>query len=82
MADEYAFWSPYFTWFVDGLAPATLDGQHWGYINQSGKFVIEPYFKEAHIVMNKTAAVCLIQSDIQSTLSNSRWGILDLKEVQ
>lgn len=82
MADEYAFWSPYFTWFVDGLAPATLDGQHWGYINQSGKFVIEPYFKEVHIVMNKTAAVCLVQSNIQSTLSNSRWGILDLKEVQ
>lgn len=80
--DEYSLSSPYFTQFADGLAPVTLDGDKWGYINQSGKFVIEPYFKEAGLVMNQTAAVCLIQSDSPSTLVNSRWGILNLKGVQ
>ena len=80
--DEYAVYSPYFTQFTDGLAPVTLDGEKMGYINKAGKMVIEPLFKEAGLVLDGTAAVCLIQSDSPSTLVKSRWGILNLKGVQ
>lgn len=82
VAEEYDVSSPYYTHFAGGLAPVTLDGDKFGYINKSGEFIIEPLFKEARIVMEQTAAVCLIQSDVPSTLVNSRWGILDLKGVQ
>lgn len=33
--------------FSEGLAPATLDTKKWGYISESGDFVIEPIFQRA-----------------------------------
>lgn len=80
--EEYAHYSPYYTYFSNGLAPITLDGEKWGYVNQEGEIVVEPLFKNADIVYDSTAAVCVIQSDIPSTLNSARWGILDLREVQ
>lgn len=80
--EEDTTYSPYYTRFVNGLAPITLDGASMGYINRKGNFVIEPLFQEAGIVLDATAAVCLIQSDHPSTLVKSRWGILDLRGVQ
>ncbi len=34
--------------FSDGLAPATLDAKKWGYISESGDFVIAPKFQRAY----------------------------------
>ncbi len=79
--EEYTHYSPYYTQFVDGLAPVTLDGEKMGYMNREGKVIIEPIFERAEIVMNQTGAVCLLQGKGVSTLVNERWGILDLKEV-
>jgi len=80
--EEDTTYSPYYTRFSDGLAPVTLDGVKMGYIDTEGKMAVEPLFKEAGLMLNGTAAVCLIQSDSPSTLVKSRWGILNLKGVQ
>ena len=80
--EEYTLYSMYYTQFADGLAPVTLDGELMGYIDKEGKIVIEPIFKAAEPVLNKTAAVCLTQSSGAGNLINERWGILDLREVQ
>ena len=80
--EEDTTYTPYYTRFSGGLAPVTLDGENMGYINTKGKIVIDPLFKEAGLVVDGTAAVCLMQSDSPSTLVKSRWGILDLEGVQ
>lgn len=80
--EEDTTYTPYYTHFTDGLAPVTLDGDKMGYINHKGKMVIEPVFKEAGLVEDGTATVCLIRSDSPSTLIKDHWGVLDLKGVQ
>lgn len=43
--------------FSDGLAPATLDAKKWGYISESGDFVIAPIFQRAFRFDNGRALV-------------------------
>lgn len=80
--ENYEGDSPYYVEYKEGLAPVTLDGKKWGYINQKGKFVVEPVFAEAKPVCAGAAIVCDISRPSPSSLVHSRWGILDLEGVK
>jgi tetratricopeptide (TPR) repeat protein len=40
------------------VAPATIDGKTWGYIDKSGEFSIKPQFQQAFPFSDKCALVC------------------------
>lgn len=44
--------------FSQGLAPASLDGLRWGYINRSGQFEIDPVFQMAFPFSDERGLVC------------------------
>lgn len=50
--------------FSDGLAPATLDAKKWGYISESGDFVIAPTFQRA-FRFDGGRALVYIDSDLE-----------------
>ena len=82
MMENYEVITPYYVEFNEGFAPVTLNGEKWGYIDTTGKFVIEPYFSEVSTVQNGIAVVCDTRSPTPSSLVHSRWGILKLKGGQ
>jgi hypothetical protein len=61
--------------FVNGLAPAMLDGK-WGYINESGAWVVNPQFAAAGMIEPTTglAPVMVTQvKEVQDTASERAW---------
>lgn len=64
-------WFLYETVFAGGLAPVTLDGVHYGFINERGKFVIAPYFTDATEIEDGRSIVKY----------RDAYGILNLKEA-
>ena len=68
---ESGYWFLYETAFTGGLAPVTLDGIHYGFINESGKFAIEPYFTDATEIEDGHSIVKYREA----------YGILNLKEA-
>ena len=81
MIDFYNTGSNYCVQFQEGVAPFTLDGKNWGYIDKTGKIIIEPVFKSASPVYQGCAVVCGAGAIGPGSIINSRWGVLDLKEV-
>lgn len=81
MVETYDISNGYFVQFQEGVAPFTLDGKNWGYIDKKGKIIIEPVFKKASPVCQGYAVVCGTGAIGPSSVINSRWGILDLREV-
>lgn len=63
-------------WFFDttefsgGYAPVTLDGVHYGFLDEKGKFAVKPYFKSASEIMDGYSIVNY----------RDAYGILNLKE--
>ncbi len=58
-ADEIVLEAQFYdVWdFWEGVAPATLDGENWGFINESGKWVIEAKYEYADPFSYSLAAV-------------------------
>ena len=53
--------------FSEGLAPVTVNGRNWGYIDKTGEFVIQPKFEFCRNFSEGRAAVQM----------NGKWGFID-----